>query len=214
MNIKEFASACRLVLALLLVPSLLIAADGPPPDSRAGRPPAEAIQACKGRKSGDEVDFVLKNGEKVSGICRDLRGELVAVPAREERGRQVQPAAVEKSDGGPFQEFCEKLGLSKQAEDKIRSLLAEEERSIEPLRRSRAEGQQRLRKIAEREYFDEAAVRTEAVALEKSRTELLIAYFRVWHKVRSLLTPEQRVKAREVAPIFEQLVLRDSHREN
>lgn len=216
MNNRKFASVCRLALALMLVPALAVAAVGPPPDGRGGKPPAEAIDACKGKKAGDEVAFELKSGEKVSGVCRDMRGELVAVPDREGRGGQgksKEPPSPEKSDSGPLQEFFSKLGLSKDVEGKIRSILAEEEKKIEPLRRSSAEGEQRLRKVAEGERFDEAAVRAEAAALEKSRAELTVAYFRTWHRVRTLMTPEQRVKSREVAPLFEQIVLRGVNRE-
>jgi len=55
---------------------------GMPGDRRGrGSPPAEVIEACQGRSEGESVSFRTPRGESVQGICRDLNGEMAAVPA-------------------------------------------------------------------------------------------------------------------------------------
>lgn len=50
---------------------------GPPPG-----PPPEAIQACEGKSSGDTVQFQTPRGDTISGTCREMQGQLVAVPQK------------------------------------------------------------------------------------------------------------------------------------
>ena len=71
-----------LVLALLVL--LAAAACGKKDNHRRGRrqgPPPEAIAACKGKQAGDSVEFSGRNGETVQAICREINGQLAAVPA-------------------------------------------------------------------------------------------------------------------------------------
>lgn len=42
-----------------------------------GGPPPEALEACKGKKDGDAVQFKTPHGDKKNATCR-----MVAVPAR------------------------------------------------------------------------------------------------------------------------------------
>lgn len=201
---------------MLLLPAPVLAAGEVPPEGRGGKPPAEALDACRGRKAGEEVTFTLRNGEKVNGICRDMRGELVAVPDRDGRGGQSghnTPPAAEQRDGDPVKELTARLGLTASQEKQVRALLAEEEKANVQLRRSRAEGQQKMLKLAEGELFDEKAVRTAAAAVERDRTELQVSYLRIMHRIRTLLTPDQRVKAKGVAPMIRQMVQGDPARE-
>ena len=44
------------------------------------RPPAEAIEACKGKRAGDIVEFTGRNGETIKASCKECNGQLVAVP--------------------------------------------------------------------------------------------------------------------------------------
>lgn len=78
-----------LVLALLML--LTAAACGKRENRRGGRrqgPPAEAIAACKGKQAGDSVEFKGRNSETVQGTCREINGQLAAVPAGMSPGRQ------------------------------------------------------------------------------------------------------------------------------
>ena len=47
---------------------------------RPGPPPPEAIDACKEKEVGDVVTFAGRNGEKLQAVCKDMQGQLVAVP--------------------------------------------------------------------------------------------------------------------------------------
>lgn len=41
--------------------------------------PKEAIEACKGKKEGDKVDFPVGNGKTAKAICRKAGNQLVAM---------------------------------------------------------------------------------------------------------------------------------------
>jgi hypothetical protein len=44
--------------------------------------PPEAIQACEGKNSGDAVQFQTPRGDTITGTCREMQGQLVAVPQK------------------------------------------------------------------------------------------------------------------------------------
>jgi len=73
-----------LVAIAVLLPTVGCASSdrGGPPDEggRPPGPPQEAIDACKGKSAGDNVEFTGPRGETMQGICRDMHGQLVAVP--------------------------------------------------------------------------------------------------------------------------------------
>jgi hypothetical protein len=61
---------------------------GPPPG-----PPPEAIQACQGRTVGATVQFQTPRGDTITGTCREMHGQLVAMPeGGPGRGPQGPPA--------------------------------------------------------------------------------------------------------------------------
>lgn len=69
-------------------------AQGPGPGQGQGGhrgPPQEALDACKGKKDGDQAQVRTPRGDTVSGMCR-----LVLVPAE---GKA--PAAGQRKDGPP-----------------------------------------------------------------------------------------------------------------
>jgi len=43
-------------------------------------PPQEAVDACSGKREGEEVRFKTSFGDNVSGVCREIRGKLIAMP--------------------------------------------------------------------------------------------------------------------------------------
>lgn len=50
---------------------------------RGGRPPGpppEAVAACKGKTEGTAVEFTLRDGKTVKGICRTFNGQMAAAP--------------------------------------------------------------------------------------------------------------------------------------
>lgn len=66
-------------LLAVMVPGMALAAgdSGRPPGG--GRPPKEAIDACKGKSEGTSVEFTSPRG-KVKGTCKSMNGQMVAVP--------------------------------------------------------------------------------------------------------------------------------------
>ena len=75
----------KAALALALLMLLTAAACGKQDNHRRGGrrqgPPPEAIAACKGKQAGDSVKFSGRNGKVVQAICREINGQLAAVPA-------------------------------------------------------------------------------------------------------------------------------------
>lgn len=45
-----------------------------------GGPPPEAISACKGKQAGDSVTFTGRRGETLEATCKEMDGQLAAVP--------------------------------------------------------------------------------------------------------------------------------------
>lgn len=78
------------VVSLLLMGSTLVMAEGfggPPPSGRGNmKPPAEAIQACKDKNEGAEVEITTPRGDKLKAVCKKIDNQLVAVPEGAFRG--------------------------------------------------------------------------------------------------------------------------------
>jgi hypothetical protein len=74
---------------LLLIGStsvVVYAMDGPPGPGRHMGPPPEAVEACEGKSEGADVEFTNPRGEKVKAVCKQIDGQLVAVPEGGFRG--------------------------------------------------------------------------------------------------------------------------------
>ena len=56
-------------------------------------PPPEAFKACEGKKAGDTVQIQTPRGDTISGTCREMQGQLVAVPEGGPHGRRSGPPA-------------------------------------------------------------------------------------------------------------------------
>ena len=75
---KQLLSTAVLLLTLtILLPSVSFArGQGRGPQ---GAPP-EAIEACEGKSSGDNIEFTGGRGESLEATCQEKDGHLVAVP--------------------------------------------------------------------------------------------------------------------------------------
>jgi len=47
---------------------------------RGRKPPQEAFDACKGKSAGDTVSITTPRGDTLTAVCRQLDGQLVAMP--------------------------------------------------------------------------------------------------------------------------------------
>ncbi len=78
-----------IVVSLLLMGSTLVMAEelgGPPPGHGNMKHPPEAIEACKDINEGTEVEITTPRGDKVKAVCKQIDGQLVAVPEAAFRG--------------------------------------------------------------------------------------------------------------------------------
>lgn len=78
---KLKAIVCLFVL-ISLVPMSSLAFERSGKGARGNGPPPEAIAACEGKETGDEVEFTGRRGETVSATCEERDGQLVAVPEK------------------------------------------------------------------------------------------------------------------------------------
>ena len=75
----EILKRTVILAVLLFTPMTGCASDGDR-SGRRQRPPAEAIEACKGKSVGDSVTFTGRRGETLQASCREIEGQLAAVP--------------------------------------------------------------------------------------------------------------------------------------
>ncbi len=73
--------ATLLMAILVLLPIAGCAADNDSNNNRRQGPPPEAISACAGKQVGDSVEFTGRKGETLKATCKEMNGQLAAVPA-------------------------------------------------------------------------------------------------------------------------------------
>lgn len=57
-----------------------IAAASNDENRRPSGPPPVAIKACEGKEVGDAVTFAGRRGEELKATCKEIEGQLAAVP--------------------------------------------------------------------------------------------------------------------------------------
>lgn len=78
---KKYANALTLFVVLSLVGFATIACSkGGNSQGPQGGPPPEAIKACEGKNAGDSATFKGRQGETLTAVCKDIQGQLAAVP--------------------------------------------------------------------------------------------------------------------------------------
>lgn len=92
MNRKVIGTMMGLFLLIGSVSAEVWAFDGPP--GRKGRmgPPPEAVEACKDKTDGAAVEFINRRGDTVKATCKQIEGQLVAVPEGGFRGPKGMPS--------------------------------------------------------------------------------------------------------------------------
>lgn len=66
---------------LVLLPITACAAGNDSKNNRPQGPPPEAISACENKQAGDSVEFTGRRGETLEATCKEINGQLAAVPA-------------------------------------------------------------------------------------------------------------------------------------
>jgi len=188
-----------LVLALAaMVPAAGFAFGGNWGNGKSKGPPQEAIDACASLSEGDTVQFTSPRGDTVSGICRDIRGGMVAVPEGGFHGRHRG-----KDPGKRIDRMAKKLDLTEAQKEQVTAILTSEWDKAEPFRQQLAENRENLRKAIEADPFNEAAVRALAESQNETRVELVVSRARSKSQIFALLSPEQRELAKKLGPMGE-----------
>jgi Spy/CpxP family protein refolding chaperone len=191
-KIKKMA----VILALAaMVPATGFAFDGHWGGGRSKGPPPDAIAACADLNEGDTVQFTSPRGDTVSGICRDMGGDLVAVP---EKGFHGKHRAM--GPGKRIDRMAKKLNLTEAQKEQVKAILTSERDKVEPLRQQLAKNRENLRKAIEAQPFNEATVRALARSQNETRVELVVSRARTKSEIFALLSPEQRELAKKLGP--------------
>lgn len=74
-------AALLMAIMMILLPITGCATSEGPGNSRRQGPPPEAVSACEGKQAGDSVEFTGRRGETVQATCKEMNGQLAAVPA-------------------------------------------------------------------------------------------------------------------------------------
>ena len=168
-------------------------------------PPQEAIDACTELSEGDAVQFTTPRGDAVSGTCRQIRGQMVAVPEGGPPGDRMG-----KGSGRHFARLARTLDLTDAQKEQVKTILETEREKVAPLRQTLGETREKIRRAVEATPFDEAAVRSLAASQNETRTEMIVSRARVQSKIFALLSPEQRERAKKLHPWGEKRPGRDS----
>jgi hypothetical protein len=81
MKKQVIKSVVVLFVFALLLPSGVFAAEDQPQGGPQGGPPPEAFEVCKDKSAGDAVEITTPDGQTMEATCRDMQGQLVAMPA-------------------------------------------------------------------------------------------------------------------------------------
>lgn len=160
------------------------------PGNRKG-PPQEAIDACKDLNTGDVVQFTTRRGDTVSGVCREIRGGMIAVPKGAFHGRHRAPGSRD-----PIARMSRALNLTESQQKEVRDILQSQREKNAPLRQQLVETRKKIQEAIETEPFDETTVRALMEEQSKTRVELSVSRARTKSRIYALLTPEQRESAR------------------
>lgn len=182
MNNKDVRWTAAFLAALMMVPASSWAFGGGRGEGRMG-PPSEAIEACKGKTEGTEVEFSSRRGDKVKATCRMM----------------PVPEGFAGEDGPMGKDLmAKKLGLNDSQKEKINALLKTEQEKSAPLRQQIEESRDQLRKTSLATPFNETAVQAVAAKIAKLKTEMMVSRARVKSEIYALLTTEQRAQAEKL----------------
>ena len=103
-----------------------------------------------------------------------------------------QPPGMERGAEDFEARMAKILKLTEAQQTQIKALLDAERELVEPLMIKMHESREKIKQAAETTVFDEAAVRTLAVAQSQIEVELIVSRTRTLNKVNALLTSDQR----------------------
>ncbi len=167
-----------IALLSFLLPAAGWAFEGHQGGGRHQEPPQMAIDACKDKNEGDEVEVTNRQGQLMKATCQtNQSNQLVAMPA---------------DRGGDQTNMAKALGLTAEQQQQIRSIRELERSSSEPLLQQLAAIREQILTASKTDPFNETTVRTLAASQEEIRIEMTVAHARMRNQIFVLLTPAQR----------------------
>jgi len=103
--------------------------------------------------------------------------------------------------------FVRKLDLTEAQQAQVKSIMAKEKPSFQPLMLQMAQGHQQMHELVMNNGFDEAKVRELATQQTQTMTELMVQRARVESELLQILTPDQKTKLTALAAAHQQRLL-------
>jgi hypothetical protein len=91
MNRHIIGITAGLLLLIGSTSAVVYAMDRLPAPGRHMGPPPEAVEACKDKSEGTVVEITTPRGDTIKATCKQIDGQLVAVPESGFRGQKVPP---------------------------------------------------------------------------------------------------------------------------
>lgn len=116
-------------------------------------------------------------------------------------GPGFPPPGMDGGAGGGVLRMAAALKLTEAQKSRIKTVLDDEREEAGPLLDSMREKRKLLQAAADATTFDEAAVRSIAVAQARAETELIVSRTRTQSRINAILTAEQRELLKNLRPV-------------
>jgi Spy/CpxP family protein refolding chaperone len=103
-----------------------------------------------------------------------------------------------KGHGHRGHRLAKALGLSKEQEEQVKAIFRKHRGEIAPLRKEMVSERRELRKLIQSDKPDEAAIREQVKKIAATGGDLAVRWAKVAQEVRTVLTPEQIRKFRDL----------------
>jgi hypothetical protein len=82
MNLTQSVKVITVIVLATMLPLSACASSDNSDNQKRRKPPKVAFEACEGKAVGDSVTFTGRRGETLKATCKEMQGQLVAVPER------------------------------------------------------------------------------------------------------------------------------------
>lgn len=137
----------------------------------------------------------MKTLLKTVALCITLLGAtaLGTIPVQAYMGDEGAPPS-----GRHFKQMAKELQLTQQQQRQIRDIFARSRPTAEPYFKQLMVERHALRSLVQADTIDEAAIRAESAKMAAVLADLAVHRAQVSHEIRSVLTPEQITRGKEL----------------
>lgn len=138
-------------------------------------------------------------GKNVAAIAAVLASlALVPVAAQAYMGDDGPPQS-----GNHFKNMVKELQLTQPQKQQLKDIFAKNRPQSEPLMKQYAAERKAMRALIQADTVDEAAIRAQSTKISAIEADLAVHRAHVAQEIRSILTPEQLAKAKELQALRE-----------